>query len=469
MKNIWSSLYQVTKEKLENFPKIGGIVSAWNANIDAVVKLSGKRIENLLEKYNQIYNSSINMVCTPEDLLRGLIKCFKDGIAEEWIVENEEIFLWMKNNIGYDKLQMGGQGGIIANTAAICGVNPVFVHCASLPKMQADLFLDLDNLVSFDTAGKEQKACNIDRKEDLPLIHWILEFDKGDEIHFNGEHFICPKSNRFIATYDPLNLLLHIDESFNQGILHTEKNINFIFLAGYHLLKETLYNGERGIDEIQKSMQIIKNWKEKHKNCLVHFEFASTQDLVMRKAMLELIAKHVDSLGCNERELIDILEVMNESELYQACMQETTSVNLFQGLIKLFKYLNIPRIQLHMFGLYITLSQKNALIPPINNRNGMMTAATLAATKAGTGSLYDKDNLLWAYGQAIGDASVKELTALSDFITKQYGQNELLNTGIATFQDFDIIAVPTIIIDKPLTLVGMGDTISSISLLAAKA
>ena len=156
MKNIWSSLYQVTKEKLENFPKIGGIVSAWNANIDAVVKLSGKRIENLLENHNQIYNSSINMVCTPEDLLRGLIKCFKDGIAEEWIVENEEIFLWMKNNIGYDKLQMGGQGGIIANTAAICGVNPVFVHCASLPKMQADLFLELDNLVSFDTAGKEQ-------------------------------------------------------------------------------------------------------------------------------------------------------------------------------------------------------------------------------------------------------------------------------------------------------------------------
>jgi len=34
--------------------------------------------------------------------------------------------------------------------------------------------------------------------------------------------------------------------------------------------------------------------------------------------------------------------------------------------------------------------------------------------------------------------------------------------------EIEIIAVPTIIIDNPITLVGMGDTISSISLVAAR-
>ena len=58
---------------------------------------------------------------------------------------------------------------------------------------------------------------------------------------------------------------------------------------------------------------------------------------------------------------------------------------------------------------------------------------------------------------------------LHQYLTEQFGSNDLDKTGIAQFPEFDIIAVPTIVIDKPITLVGMGDTISSISLLAAKA
>ena len=40
--------------------------------------------------------------------------------------------------------------------------------------------------------------------------------------------------------------------------------------------------------------------------------------------------------------------------------------------------------------------------------------------------------------------------------------------GIYEGNEFDVIAIPTIIVPKPKTLVGMGDTISSISLIAAK-
>jgi ADP-dependent phosphofructokinase/glucokinase len=43
-----------------------------------------------------------------------------------------------------------------------------------------------------------------------------------------------------------------------------------------------------------------------------------------------------------------------------------------------------------------------------------------------------------------------------------------LEEGIFVNNELEIIAVPTIIIDKPITLVGMGDTISSISLVAAR-
>jgi ADP-dependent phosphofructokinase/glucokinase len=48
------------------------------------------------------------------------------------------------------------------------------------------------------------------------------------------------------------------------------------------------------------------------------------------------------------------------------------------------------------------------------------------------------------------------------------GQNNLEINGIARYRQWDLIVVPTILIEKPVTLVGMGDTISSISLVAAR-
>ena len=40
-------------------------------------------------------------------------------------------------------------------------------------------------------------------------------------------------------------------------------------------------------------------------------------------------------------------------------------------------------------------------------------------------------------------------------------------TGIGEYAGYDVIAVPTILVEKPVTLVGMGDTISSVSLVGA--
>ena len=45
---------------------------------------------------------------------------------------------------------------------------------------------------------------------------------------------------------------------------------------------------------------------------------------------------------------------------------------------------------------------------------------------------------------------------------------KLTETGIGGFEGYDVIAVPTILVEKPVTLVGMGDTISSISLITAR-
>lgn len=472
LKNTWSKNYSTAPEQLEKMSKVKGLISAFNANIDAVIKVSGKKMEELISRFNFdqkfLVSDDERNIKQVEDVFRGFLMCFKGGIAEEWLIHDVETFNWLNEHLGYDKMQMGGQGGIVANVMGVCKVNPVYVHGASIPKKQASLFLDLPNLQSVGSDGKLKKANEISRESDIPLIHWIIEFDKGDQITIDGETFVCPKSNRFIATYDPLNFQLHIDDAFASAMSRQDISNEYIILSGYQMLTEKIADGGQGMDRIDASMEIITKWKENNPRAILHFEIASTQDKVIRKYLLDKLAPASDSIGFNERELIDLLEVMGEKKLAHDCEMDTNSTNLFQGMVKVFEYTGCPRLQLHMFGLYITLQKSDYKVSAEKNRNGMQLAAVIAAGKAGTGAINTHDVLLWAKDKEVSDVGLNELNKLSEFISETYGENDLMQTGIFKTDQLEIIAVPTIIIDKPITLVGMGDTISSISLVAAR-
>ena len=92
---------------------------------------------------------------------------------------------------------------------------------------------------------------------------------------------------------------------------------------------------------------------------------------------------------------------------------------------------------------------------------------TLAAAKAGTGSIEQAENRLWAHGREVADHSLLELNALDAHLRTEHNAEGLALNGIAKCAGVTVVAVPTILIDKPVTLVGMGDTISSLSLLGA--
>ncbi len=472
LKNRWLENYRTAPAQLEKMSKVKGLISAFNANIDAVIKISGAKIEEVVSKFRlnpaELVGVGERNIVKVEDVFKGIINCFKNGIAEEWLIQDVATFNWLKDHIGYDKMQMGGQGGIVANVMGVCKVNPVYVHGASMPKEQAGLFLDLPNLQSVGKDGHLKKANEISRDEDIPLIHWIIEFDKGDQLHINGETFVCPKSNRFIATYDPLNFQLHIDGDFANAMCKAEITNEYIILSGYQMLTETFQDGSRGLDRIDASMEIVKQWKKNNPEAILHFEIASTQDKVIRKYLLDKLAPESDSIGFNERELIDLLEVMGEKDLARIGEAETSSTNLFKAMLKVFAHTNCPRLQLHMFGLYVSLQKKDYKVSPAQNRDGMQLAALIAAAKAGTGAINTHEVLLWAIDKDVSDIGLNELAMLSDFIKQEYGTNELEQTGIFETEAFNLIAVPTILIDKPITLVGMGDTISSISLVAAR-
>lgn len=457
---IWNEKFKSVPETLKKMQEVQTAATAFNANIDAVVKISGARLAELAKmsglNLKSLQEISQAKLIFGSDVVKGIFKCFTRGIAEEWLTEDKIVYDWMVQHLGYDRLQMGGQGGIVANVLAVAGVQKVYAHANSLPKLQADQFLKQDNLLSFDENGAEKPAYQIDRKLDIPLIHWIIEFDKGDKIEIDGETFVCPKSNRFIATYDPLNLHLVMDDSFVQAA--GRQKMDYVILSGFHALTE--HND--GVRLQEGAVPIILSWKEK--GDIVHLEIASTQDIAVRKSIIQSIAPKVDSIGINEREAIDILEVSGCEKLAEKCNEDTSGVNMFDALLTIKKLIKAPRVQLHMFGLYMTLQDKGFKVTPEANLRGMMLAATVAAGKAGTGNINKAENLLWAQGQSVSEIGLNALEEVANHIQRP----ELVTQGIAEIDGFDLIAIPTIIVEKPLTLVGMGDTISSLSLVGSR-
>lgn len=458
LKDFWAGHYAGVAETLNKMSAVKTVATAFNTNIDAVIKIKGERLVDFVRQSGMSW-SELNKIDRyslekPTDVIKGIFRCFSRGIAEEWLA-NRHVYDWMVDNIGYDRLQMGGQGGIVANVLAVCGVKKVVNHCASLPEQQAKLFLNLDNLLAVDENGTIRKANDIHRKDDTPLIHWIIEFDKNDTFVFDGHEVVCPKSNRFIATYDPLNSHLVIDENFVSAL--NDDVPEAVVLSGYHALTSE----QNGAELVKMSLPIIERWQ--NKGVLVHLEVASTQDIAVRKVIVGEVASRADSIGLNERETIDVLQVIGEEDLAEQCDKVCSAENILKAMLTIKQKVGSKRVQLHMFGLYLTLQDKDFPVTPRQNRNGMCLAATVAAGKAGTGNLNQKENLLWAKGHDVCDCGLDCLRKIAAVIRN----DDFVAEGIGSYQGFDVIAVPTILVEKPVTLVGMGDTISSVSLIGA--
>lgn len=460
LKTEWKKKYDIASSELNKLKTINTVATAFNTNIDAIYKISGEKLKNIIIENNlsssDIDNITLSSFREPKDVILGIAKCFIRGIAEEWVTEDINVYNWLEKNIGYTHLQMGGQGGIIANTLALLGIQNVIAHTNSHPKLQAMQFLDLENLKAFNQEGELKKAYSIERNKDLPLIHWIIEFDKNDSFELNGKTYTCPKSNRFIATYDPLNMNLVMNKDF---VTYLEKNkAQYLLLSGFNPLLES----NNGLAHIDNAVNVLTKWIKSNNDMIVHLEIASTQDKVIRKAIIDKIAPLSHSIGLNERETIDLLEVMGQTELAKTIEKSTTASNLFDAILYLKKTLNPMRIQLHMFGLYLTIQDKRFKYSAEQNLKGMLTASVVSSSKAFNGEISKPEHLLLAKDMLASDVGLNELKQLSLKINKP----ELLTDGIAQYDDLIISAIPTILVDKPKTLVGMGDTISSVSLLS---
>ncbi|NHJ46665.1 MAG: hypothetical protein FK733_02645 [Asgard group archaeon] len=481
----WNQCYLNSyKEIIKNIRKLQGIAVGFNTNLDAIIEFRGKDILELINQLKidtfSLYTKIIEWKGTinePLDYVTGLCGCFEKGKASEWLIKDKDTYNYLLENLPPAKsIRIGGQAGIMSNVLTNLGVPKVVVHTTTLSEEMKNRFNKGKNLVLplYDNKNNltfihPRRAKGLD--ESL-YLHLISEVKKNDTLKIDDRmNWRCPRSNRFISTYDPPNTEMHLMKAFSDDIELLAQQIDGMLLSGFHMLdSEEL--GENGVVErITEILSLIKRAKEANPELIVHLEAASTKSELILEQLYNLSLKdnYWDSIGCNERELVEILRSIGEKRFGNELRKSFSQDKVVEGCLKIVEKLNLKRFHLHQHGCYLLITQKDYFDDTTHLKYSQCFSSLVTAEKALIGEASNKLDYKLLLREINPDENIsktyKQLTRAVAKITGK-SNNEIFNTGVSENSDYYLISTPSIMIDHPVFTVGLGDTVSASAFVA---
>jgi len=470
--DLWNGRYEVAfNEAKRIINTMGGIITAFNVNIDALHFLRRGEVEmllstRLLEETESKLRRLPYKIATPSDFLSGLISCLKNGRGAEWLIYNLDVFSWLGRNFSQDKLLMGGQAGNTANALANLGAPCVYPHVTQLPRIQAEMFSHTDNIkVPVPENGDVRFNIPLEavRPKDKPMIHWIFEFKQGDRIRLGAQEFRSPIANRFIATWDEANAWMKLDPAFEKGSLKVVRDVDKAMISGYHLLRTAYPNGSTFDQHVERTVSLISKWKKVNPNLKIHYEQTFLKEREILRSVIAKVFPHAQAIGTNEDELANVLDVCQYSELASRIRSVSSASNLYEGACILLRLLNFSRVIVHTRDFILSLVKSDYRISPEKEQLAVLFGAAVAAARALTGRFADLDAVQGAIRSAEMRLSERGLAEHRDLAErlKVEGVNpeRFLMTGIAEMKDHTTVFAVTKIMDDPSSTVGLGDSL----------
>ncbi|WP_297512841.1 ADP-dependent glucokinase/phosphofructokinase, partial [Thermococcus sp.] len=120
-----------------------------------------------------------------------------------------------------------------------------------------------------------------------------------------------------------------------------------------------------------------------------------------------------------------------------------------EAMLKLAEKTGVKRIHFHTYGYYLALTDYRGEFV----RDALLFAALAAAAKAKLGDVPSIDEIVRAMDVPVNERA----KPVEEALAKEYGMKE----GIAEVNGYQLSFVPTKIVARPKSTVGIGDTISS--------
>jgi ADP-dependent phosphofructokinase/glucokinase len=462
-------VYHVLKDGAK-FKKLR-VLSAFNAVTDYILHVDGRLVEKAFmaldeakkKKVLEKGHSDASHLTQPAEFLSLLTHCMRIGKAGR-AVASPEVLKWLEDTFGQPReKRLGGQAALMAAQLSQLGAK-THVYPALLSVDQAKL---LEGHGTIPIVQRKKlvfvKPIKAARPQDPTSVSWIFEFKRGDTLNI-GEPFVCPRDNRIIVAY-PAAYVPSFKKEMEPFLGKLAKQVDLFLVSGYHAL-----NAKNAKTELKTITTQLAKAKNANKKLLIHYEYVPFEDDAVGKTVLPAIAKHVDSIGLNEVELIGLLKLLGFKKEAQEIDSHECAETLYYGSLMILNKLKISRIHVHSLGYNLVVISNKAVAEKA--RDGALFGAVSATLKSTHGKLDQKSlklnaplriseagyNQIGQFESSIWDSWQKrKKRPISSLLRKQFMASGIFEEP----KDHTVIVVPSPVATGIKTTVGLGDVVSA--------
>lgn len=414
MKDIWNERYmQSIKMSKGDYLDI---LTGFNANIDVVFDVNDLNL-NLEETEPK----DLNKVENYSDFKSLLKFCMNEG-------ENKEVKRQQIDGINLEKGEktVGGQGAIMANYLSNMNNSVVFYT----PFLSQELTDKLNDDILYPVIDDQfvlkniKDASNTDRtKKNL-----IFEFSEDE----TGRLILSDR----IKGFGP-----YFRGGVEDNFYKMDKNLDRVLLSGFHNIEG---NKESKLEKSREQLNRI--------NAPIHLEYVSMSDSTAKPIMKKIFSE-IDSIGCDEFEARQLAK-LNNIDISGEQLKIKEAYKVAKKIIE--KY-NISRFHLHSYKYHLVVTEEDYNVDREKIRDSMLFGSISAIAMANKGRIpeeKDLNNINW------DEIHLKRLDELEDF-EHEYDLDKFVEKGHTHLEEYNVVAIPSLIHEDPKRLVGMGDIISS--------
>ncbi len=468
----WDDLYQSAYTKgVDRIRSIAGVCCAFHSVIDGMIRVTPDLLFPLLNDNANLKNAALSgcqgqfpsEIHSPEDFMQGLFYSLSRGSALQRMIRSRETQQWVMETFGSGEHRLGGTAGNMARSLAPLGI-PVTVYANPLTTELAQLFGHYPNLnvisrqkdhftkVSPHAAAKDQG---------LFAIHWIFEYDTDFIMNVDGIRVQPHRANRYIPSWNPVNNQFRMSLDFAQGFLSLLDSYSHLLFSGFHILSDRYPDSTTCVDVIKPLSDYLEVIRKRSPKLKIHLELASIAMPMVRRAVGRDIVPLAHSIGLNETELPSFLKPIHPLAEFELG-EQPRALDYCRALAVILRSTPVERIHFHNLGYYISL-ERDPWTSRETSRDALLFAATMASARAQNGLFSSLNDIEKGKNAEVSEIGIQELSQLA----KELDQPHLFETGIGTFEEWNLYMVPTRLVKKPLFTVGLGDTISAGAFLTA--
>lgn len=400
-------------------------VLAYTSNLDAIVKWDVDSFNRLLERYleEEPCCEEGEAVGSMQDFAKIVSYYAVNGLGGEVEITSGGVIERLKDyfDIYY------GLGGTCAQGAAALGTLgvPVLIHITDRSREVAKWLEDKRIESVKGHRSVPIKECVTGEK---PLIHLIMQYDKGDVIRCGDREYEVPVSNRLIMGYDKVHKVMPVRQDFLEYLEENAQIMCSYDISGFNAIVEPEVLKER-VGQLAKHYRTLRSRNPQLK---IYFESAHFISAGCRDLLYDTLAGHMDIMGMNEEELVDLAGK-------KACPVDKDDIrSVIKGLNHMLELYPVKGIVMHSkdYALYY-----GEMMEGVDVEMGLTLGSLMSGTRARIGRYGTIDDCRESLKLPLSPTGIRFAQALDEM--------ELQH---------EAVLVPSRYMEKPRYTIGLGDT-----------